>query len=135
MLFQIVSFLLDVIAGLLGGACLLRLYMQYQHIPFANPVGRFVFALTDHAQNGFYHATEWIPVASSAFAVSFLAVPFFTAVNRTYLAVCAGVMLLQAGVGLLGFYLHVAADLGRRCSWDEALGAELRDLRTLVGAP
>jgi YggT family protein len=47
MLLQIVSFLLDVIAGLLGGACLLRLYMQYQHIPFANPVGRFVFALTD----------------------------------------------------------------------------------------
>jgi YggT family protein len=47
MLFKIVSFLLDVIGGLLGGACLLRLYMQYQRIPFANPVGRFVFALTD----------------------------------------------------------------------------------------
>ena len=47
MLLQIVSFLLDVVAGLLGGACLLRLYMQYQHIPFGNPVGRFVFALTD----------------------------------------------------------------------------------------
>ncbi|HEY8358841.1 MAG TPA: YggT family protein [Ramlibacter sp.] len=47
MLLQIASFLLDVIAGLLGGACLLRLYMQYQRIPFGNPVGRFVFALTD----------------------------------------------------------------------------------------
>jgi YggT family protein len=47
MLLQIVSFLLDVIAGLFGGACLLRLYMQYQRIPFGNPVGRFVFALTD----------------------------------------------------------------------------------------
>jgi hypothetical protein len=47
MLFQIISFLLDVAAGLLGGACLLRLYMQYQRIPFGNPVGRFVFALTD----------------------------------------------------------------------------------------
>lgn len=47
MFFQIVSFLLDVAAGLLGGACLLRLYMQYQRIPFGNPVGRFVFALTD----------------------------------------------------------------------------------------
>ena len=47
MLLQIVSFLLDVIAGLLGGACLLRLYMQYQRVPFGNPVGRFVFALTD----------------------------------------------------------------------------------------
>lgn len=47
MFFQITSFLLDVVAGLLGGACLLRLYMQVQRIPFGNPVGRFVFALTD----------------------------------------------------------------------------------------
>jgi YggT family protein len=47
MAYQIISFLLDVAAGLLGGACLLRLYMQYQRIPFGNPVGRFVFALSD----------------------------------------------------------------------------------------
>lgn len=44
---QIASFLLDVAAGLLGGACLLRAYMQHQRIPFGNPVGRFIFALTD----------------------------------------------------------------------------------------
>ena len=47
MAYQIISFLLDVAAGLLGGACLLRAYMQYQRIPFGNPIGRFVFALTD----------------------------------------------------------------------------------------
>jgi len=47
MAYQIISFLLDVATGLLGGACLLRLYMQYQRVPFGNPVGRFVFALTD----------------------------------------------------------------------------------------
>ena len=47
MLFQITSFLLDIAAGLFGGACLLRMYMQYQRVPFGNPVGRFVFALTD----------------------------------------------------------------------------------------
>lgn len=47
MVYQIFSFLLDVIAGLLGGACLLRLYMQHQRVPFGNPIGRFVFALTD----------------------------------------------------------------------------------------
>jgi YggT family protein len=45
--YQILSFLLDVAAGLLGGACLLRLYMQRQRVPFGNPVGRFVFAVTD----------------------------------------------------------------------------------------
>ena len=47
MVYQIFSFLLDVVAGLLGGACLLRLYMQSQRVPFGNPIGRFVFALTD----------------------------------------------------------------------------------------
>ncbi|MDB5944529.1 MAG: hypothetical protein JWQ13_4095 [Ramlibacter sp.] len=47
MLYQITSFLLDIAAGLFGGACLLRMYMQYQRVSFGNPVGRFVFALTD----------------------------------------------------------------------------------------
>ncbi len=51
MLFQIVSLLLEVTAGVLGGACLLRLYMQHQRIPMSarsgNPLGRFIFALTD----------------------------------------------------------------------------------------
>ena len=47
MLYQIASFLLDVIGGLLTGACLLRVYMQWQRVPFSNPIGGLVFALTD----------------------------------------------------------------------------------------
>jgi YggT family protein len=47
MAYNIISFLLDIAASLLGGACLLRLYMQRQRVPFGNPVGSFVFALTD----------------------------------------------------------------------------------------
>ena len=47
MFYQIISFVLDVAAGLLAGGCLLRLYMQYQRIGFGNPIGRFVFAVTD----------------------------------------------------------------------------------------
>lgn len=47
MLYEIFSLLLNVAAGLLGGACLLRLYMQHQRISFANPIGRFIFAVTD----------------------------------------------------------------------------------------
>ena len=47
MLTQICSFLLDVLVGLLGGTCLLRLYMQYHRVPFGNPLGRFVFAVSD----------------------------------------------------------------------------------------
>ena len=44
---QIISLLLDVAAGLVGGACLLRLIMQWQRIPFNNPIGRFIFAVSD----------------------------------------------------------------------------------------
>jgi YggT family protein len=51
MLYQIVSLLLDVVAGIVSGACLLRLYMQALRVPMSvrsgNPLGRFVFALTD----------------------------------------------------------------------------------------
>jgi len=47
MLYQIISFLLEVVTGLFGGACLLRLYMQYQRISFRNPLGSMVFSLTD----------------------------------------------------------------------------------------
>jgi YggT family protein len=47
MWFQMVSLVLDVVAGLLAGICLLRLLMQRQRISFHQPVGRFVFALSD----------------------------------------------------------------------------------------
>lgn len=74
-------------------------------------VGNLVFSLADHAQNGFFHPAEWIPVASSAFAVGFLLAPFVTRIDRTYLRWCAGVLLAQAGVGVLGFYYHTSANL------------------------
>ena len=51
MLYKIVVLLLEVVTGLLTTTCLLRLYMQQQRIPLSarsgNPLGRFVFALTD----------------------------------------------------------------------------------------
>jgi hypothetical protein len=81
-------------------------------------VGNFIFSLTDHAQNGFFHWTEWIPVASSAFAVGFLVAPFLTPVGRRFLQVCGIVLIVQFGVGLLGFYLHTAANLrGPSAEW------------------
>jgi hypothetical protein len=74
-------------------------------------VGNFVFSLTDHATNGFFHRIEWLPVASSAFAVSFLLVPFVVKVEPRYLTLCAAILILQAFVGVLGFGLHVVADV------------------------
>ena len=47
MIYQMASLVLDVMAGLVAGTCLLRLAMQAQRIPFNQPLGRFVFAVTD----------------------------------------------------------------------------------------
>ena len=47
MLYQVLTFLIEVAVTLIGGACLLRLYMRWRRMPMANPVGRFVQALSD----------------------------------------------------------------------------------------
>lgn len=90
-------------------------------------VGNFIFSVTDHAQNGFFHFTEWIPVASSALAVGFMMVPLLMRVGRGFLRTCAAVMAVQAAVGLLGFALHFRADL-------HGVGANIFD-RVVYGAP
>jgi len=69
--------------------------------------GNFVLCLTDHAGNGFYLKTEWIPVISSALATGFLIVPVIAPVTRRYLDLCLVVLGLQALVGVVGFGLHL----------------------------
>jgi hypothetical protein len=73
--------------------------------------GNFVLSLTDHASNGFFARTEWIPVISSAFATGFLIVPLILSVTRRFLDVCLLVMLGQGFVGVLGFWFHMRANL------------------------
>jgi hypothetical protein len=90
-------------------------------------IGNFVFSLTDHAQNGFFNPIEWVPVISSALAIGFLVVPFVCRVRAAFLQVCAAILLVQALVGVLGFVLHAAADLGQP-------GTTLFE-RVLAGAP
>ena len=72
--------------------------------------GNFIFSLTDHAQNGFFHRTEWIPVISSAVSVGFLIMPLLVKTDRAFLRLCGLVMLAQAAVGALGFGFHALAD-------------------------
>lgn len=69
--------------------------------------GNFVLCLTDHATNGFFLKTEWIPVISSALAAGFLVVPVFMEITRRYLDLCLVVLSMQAMVGLLGFWFHL----------------------------
>lgn len=73
--------------------------------------GNFVLSLTDHASNGFFEKTEWIPVFSSAFATGFLIVPVVANVKRRFLDLCLIVMIVQALVGVLGFWFHVQMNL------------------------
>ena len=73
--------------------------------------GNFVLSLTDHASNGFFAKTEWIPVISSALATGFLIVPLVLTVTRRFMDVCLIVMVAQALVGVLGFWFHVQANL------------------------
>lgn len=70
-------------------------------------VGNFVLCLTDHATNGFFLKTEWIPVISSALATGFLLVPIVLPVSRRYLDLCLGVLSIQALVGIVGFWFHL----------------------------
>ncbi len=73
-------------------------------------VGNFILSLADHAQNGFFLISEWIPVVSSAFAVSFLGLALRDR-RRGFLLVCLAVLGVQAIVGVVGFYLHISAGL------------------------
>ena len=73
-------------------------------------LGVFVLALCDHAQNGFFHPSEWWPVAASALAAGFLAAALADR-SRAFAATCVGVLAVQAAVGAAGFYLHAAADV------------------------
>ncbi len=90
MLYQIPSFLLDVIVGLVGGACLLRLYMQYHRVPFGNPLGRFVFAVTD-----------WIVMPLRRVVPSFKRWDLASAI-AAWLLVLAKFLLLSLLLGSLG---------------------------------
>jgi len=73
--------------------------------------GNFVLSLTDHASNGFFAKTEWIPVISSALATGFLVAPLVLTVTRRFMDVCLIVMPTQAFAGVLGFWFHVQANL------------------------
>ena len=74
-------------------------------------VGNFALSVLDHAQNGFFHVTEWIPVASAAMAIGFLVMTLAMPVAMPQRA-CLAVMAAQVVVGLTGFALHVGADIG-----------------------
>lgn len=76
-------------------------------------LGNFILALCDHAQNGFFYGTEWIPVVASAFAVTFLFVSILKDSSASVLKIIGLLMIVQIAVGSLGFAFHFLADFSR----------------------
>lgn len=89
--------------------------------------GNFILSLADHAQNGFFYPTEWIGVVAGAIAVGFLMAGVLVPESRSLMVMNLAIMVIQVVVGVLGFYLHVRADLAAPATslWD----------RFLYGAP
>ena len=73
-------------------------------------LGNFGLSLSDHAVNGFFHWTEWIPVFSCAIASGFLAMFFLGEEGLAFSRFCAAILATQIPVGILGFLLHGFAD-------------------------
>jgi YggT family protein len=77
--YEIVHLIVDVVGGLLVGACLLRAWMQARRIPAANPIGGFVMALTDWIVRPLrrilpgYKGIDWGSVVA-AFLITLIAV-------------------------------------------------------------
>jgi hypothetical protein len=80
-------------------------------LALAGFAGNFLLSLADHAQNGFFMATEWIPVGAAAFAIGFLLPAVAGPVARAYVRVCYAVMAVQVAVGGAGAVLHLRATL------------------------
>jgi hypothetical protein len=89
--------------------------------------GNFVLSLADHAQNGFFEPSEWVGVVAAAVAFGFLVAGAIVPEGRGLLIMNVAIMVVQVGVGLLGFFLHVRGNLNQP-------GGSLWD-RFVYGAP
>lgn len=85
--------------------------------------GNFVLSTADHAQNGFYYTSEWASVVASAIGFGFLCGVLVAPDDRRLRNLVAAIMLTEILVGVLGFGLHVYANLTRRTStlWNSFL--------------
>ena len=61
-------------------------------LAMAGFVGVLAVSLGDHAQNGFFFRTEWIPVAAAALAASFLLTVLIRPLDRGFQLICLALM-------------------------------------------
>ena len=73
--------------------------------------GNFALTIADHAQNGFFHASEWLAVFAAAFGFAFLGIAVWAHNDRAYIKACGWILVAQVLVGFTGAGLHVRAIL------------------------
>jgi YggT family protein len=93
MLFHIFSLLVNALAGLVAGTCLLRLYMQFQRINLSlrsgNPLAPFIFALTNWLV---MPLRRLVPAVGRLDTASLLAAWLVVAAKLVLLSLAAGVV-------------------------------------------
>lgn len=89
--------------------------------------GNFLLALADHAQNGFFHATEWIPVVVAALVTGWLVAVLVRPPERSLLRWGFGLLVIAALTGVAGVLLHLTPIM-------EAEGRPIAE-RLIYGAP
>ncbi len=73
--------------------------------------GNFILSVFDHAQNGFFNISEWLPVFTSAMVVGCLVTLFLIPYQSFFLKFCIVVLGINFIIGVAGFLLHFTADL------------------------
>lgn len=77
--------------------------------------GNLILSVLDHAQNGFFVPMEWIPVISCALLLGALLVAMLQPYRQHWY--CVALLIINALIGLLGFGLHLLANLARGEMW------------------
>ncbi|MDE3269074.1 MAG: hypothetical protein OYH77_02190 [Pseudomonadota bacterium] len=77
--------------------------------------GNFILSVLDHAQNGFFVVLEWIPVFSCALLLGALLVAMLQPYRQHWY--CVVLLVLNAAIGVLGFVLHLLANIARGEMW------------------
>lgn len=73
--------------------------------------GNFLLGLLDHAQNGFFFISEWIPVISAALILVFIPLGLIRKYYKLFMPTFKYLLWLQFFVGILGAFLHIYAIL------------------------
>jgi YggT family protein len=106
MLYSIFSLLLNLVGGILAGACLLRLYMQWQRSPFGNPLGQFVMAVTNWLVLPLRRVVKSLSLGGSRLDIASLLGAYLIALAQVTLMwlVAPGAVLRGAPVAMLAVF-------------------------------